>query len=474
VSIHGAEAASAPSLIRGARVFDGQDWRGECDVLVDGGLVAEVSAVGAVSPPPDVVTVDGAGLVLAPGFIDIHGMDRGAAAMAGKDAVNYLSQGVTTVVVGNCGVGTPDGAAPDLAVNVVELAGHNAAHRAATHGDGNVLDWLRARLERGARGVSLGLMYEPGRSASAAELRAVADLVADQGGVLAVHMRDEGAGFVDSISEILAIRGRAAVVIMHLKACGEQNWPLLDRGRELLRREGVQWTYYPYTDPNTRLAAAVPFPFDSASSLREMLQEPSLYQRFRDSGLQTLARRGWDGVIITQGPEPLIGTSVGAVARSRAMEPESAVAALLSEDMNIRARFVEVADLAGLQVSARDELAMAASDAYLFDSSAMNPEHPRNFGAIARSLQWARDGGYIENFLSGVTSRAADLYSLPRGRIEVGATADLVLLDVPDVHDRASDELPGLTATGVSTVWITGRVVYADGMPAKLRSGSVL
>lgn len=461
------------TVIRGALLFDGEQWRGECDVMINAGSIVAIGPVDTIDARPDMFAVEASGAVLAPGFIDIHGMDRCAPAVAGKDAINFLSQGVTTLVIGNCGVGTPEGAAPDLAINIVELAGHNAA-RTAVPATVDAIRWLRSHLERRARGVSLGLMYEPGRSVASTELAQIGQLVAEHQAVLAIHMRDEGPGLLSSIEEVLAIRGGARTVVMHLKACGERNWPQLEHGRDLLARETVRWTYYPYADTNTRLAAAVPFQFDSPSSLRRLLQDSELRARFREGGLQTLARRGWDGVVITDGPQSLVGRSISALALACEVAPEDAVAALLADDANVRVRFADVADLNGIRASAGHELAMAASDAYVFDSTAMNPEHPRSFGAIARSLRWAREGNYLDKFLRSVTSRAADLYTLPRGRISVGAAADLVLFDVADVEDKASYDEPALLAVGVRTVWVSGCVAYEGQRTTASRLGSVL
>lgn len=468
------DAAASGTVVRGAALFDGEEWRDESDVLVQAGAVTAIADAGSLDVPHGALAIDAVGAVLAPGFIDLHCMERGAAAASGKDAVNFLTQGVTTVVTGNCGVGTPAGPATDLAINIVEIAGHNAARSDAGQDTTETVRRLRSHLEGGARGVSLGLMYEPGRSASLAELTEVSALVEEHGGVLATHLRDEGRGLISSINEVLAIRNEARTVVMHLKACGEPNWPLLDRGRDLLSREGVVWTYYPYTDTNTRLAAAVPYHFGTPEALRGLLRDSRFLERFRSDGLQTLARNGWDGVLIADGPPSIVGSSVASVARARGIEAEFAVAELLADDPDIRVRFVEVAELDGIRDTARMDLAIAASDAYIFDSSAMAPEHPRSFGAIARSLQWAREGGYVDHFLRGVTSRAADLYCISRGRIMTGAPADLVLLDLQHVQDRATYEEPARLASGVEKVWVAGRLAYDGNAPTRHRWGQVL
>lgn len=467
-------SSRSPFLIVEALVFDGEEWRGHNDVLLDGGLISEVGTCGSIAGPPGTEVVRANGAALVPGLIDIHGMDRSAASISGRDAINLLSQGITTVVTGNCGVGVPEGSVPDLAINVAELAGHNGAPRGEGARNNGVEAWLREKLEAGSRGVSLGLMYEPGRSASSRELEAVANLVADCDGVLAVHIRDEGPGLIHSLEEVIAFRRSAQTLVMHLKACGEKNWPQIDRARDLLHKAGVGWTYYPYTDTNTRLSACVPFPFQGARALERMLDRPEVRNELEEHGLQTLARGGWDGVLVTHGPTSAIGRSVAQIARERDCPPATALVLLLSEDPNVRARFREVAQLDATRTTARDSVAIPGSDAYVFDSSNMSPEHPRSFGAMARSLCWARDGGYLEQFLRSASSRPADLYGLDRGRIEAGRPADLALIDLERIQDRATYDEPGIPASGILRVWVGGCVAFEEGLPSTELAGVVL
>lgn len=469
-------------LLRNGRVHDGEGWLGLQDVVVRDGVIAEIRPPSDARPVSDPAEVDLSGFELVPGFVDIHGMDVNVAAVSGKDARNLLAQGVTTLVVGNCGVGEPTGGDHRLALNVVELAGHNggrnllSAQSQGPAGEIELLAWVDQKLTSGARGVSLGLMYEPGRSADLEELSRLASIVQDHDAVLAVHLRDEGAGLIDSIDEILSVRGTARTVVMHLKACGPQNWGLLDPARERLISAGVRWTYYPYTDTNTRLVAADPalIHLTDGEKRERFLRDQGGVERLRESGLQTLARDGWAGVIVTRGPEDWCGESVSDLAGARGLTVEQFVIEALAESPDIRVRFKDVAELDGLHLSARHPLSLAASDGYVQTAGAPPVEHPRSFGAIARAFAWARDDKRVDDFLASMTSGAADLFGIRRGRIKVGEVADLVAVDMHGLRDNATYDRPELLATGVSRVWVRGRAAFAGGTATADFSGQLL
>jgi N-acyl-D-aspartate/D-glutamate deacylase len=282
-------------VIRGARIFDGSGaapFYGSLAVSGD-----RIAAVGEVEGAA-ALEIDARGLALAPGFIDVHSHDDFA--VLTTPAMDFkLMQGVTTEVVGNCGMGAApypavrehfgvffgDAAIPGWegyrgylkmvedappSLNVAVLAGHNTiraaamgmARRAPTRDEQRAMrEVVREALEAGAVGLSTGLIYEPGRHCTTEEVIELAREVAAAGGVCATHMRNEASGLLDAVREAIRI-GResgARVQISHHKAAGKRNWGRVRESIELIeqaRAKGLDVTanQYPYTSGSTLLA----------------------------------------------------------------------------------------------------------------------------------------------------------------------------------------------------------------------------
>jgi len=244
----------------------------------------------------------------------------------------------------------------------------------------------------------------------------------------------------------------------------------------MLEAAAVRWTYYPYTDTNTVLRALFPVGLAdlAAESLLERLRDPAEQRRVEAQGLQSLAAKGWAGVTITRGKADWLGRSIAALAEEASEPPSVTVARMILEEPSVRARFHDVAELAGLRRSAEHPHALHGSDAYVLDSTD-DVEHPRNFGAMAKSLCWRRDGGHLDQGIEMVTSRAADVIGLTdRGRIAPGAIADLVAFDPSRLADRATHNQPGLLSEGVNDVWIAGVRAVSDGAIDDVAQGAVL
>src|SRR4051794_17586670 len=254
---------SCETLIRGARVLDGSGGApSDADVAIHEGTIAYVGQGGA--PRADTV-IDASGLTLAPGFIDVHTHDDTNVVRA-PEMWPKLSQGVTTVIVGNCGISAAParlrGALPDPmnllgtadvftyptfasyvdavnrarpAVNVAALVGHTTLRnnqmdrldRAATADEIDAMRAeLREALDHGAIGLSSGLQYASAFSAPTEEVMAVAEILAVAGGLYATHMRTEFAGILDAMDEAFRIgrHARVPVAVSHLKCAGRENW----------------------------------------------------------------------------------------------------------------------------------------------------------------------------------------------------------------------------------------------------------
>ncbi len=266
-----ASGAGYDLIIRNARVLDGagNPWM-RADVAVSGGKIA---FIGRLDQASATATVDAAGLILAPGFIDIHSHGRGGI-FSVPSAENYIRQGVTTILEG------PDGSSPlplkpfldklaasRFAVNIGLLAGHGtirgqvmrSENRHATPAEIEQMKALmRQAMLDGAFGLSTGLFYVPGNYAATEEIVELGRVAGELGGIHISHMRDEAAGVLDSVRETIRIgeEGGLPTQVTHHKIIGKANWGLSRETLRLVgeaRTRGVDATIdqYPYTASST-------------------------------------------------------------------------------------------------------------------------------------------------------------------------------------------------------------------------------
>jgi N-acyl-D-amino-acid deacylase len=394
-----------------------------------------------------------------------------------------VSQGVTTIVVGQ------DGGGIDLAkkfaalearpvsVNVASFAGHGSIRgrvmgddykRPATVAEVDRMKAaVRAEMDAGALGLSTGLEYDPGIYSSRDEVMALARVAADAGGRYASHLRSEDRDFWSALDEIVAI-GRATgmpVQISHLKLGMHDLWGQASKLIETLdaaRGAGVKLTadVYPYTYWQSNLGVLYP-------------------KRNFDDPAETafvLAHVALPGDILFNsfpGHPEYTGKTLAQVAALRATAPEQTLIDLLAapggEDAGIVAKGMDDDDVGRLM---QWRFANVCSDGM------SRGLHPRGFGAFARVLgPYVRDRQLftLEEAVRKMTSLAAANVGLAqRGRIEAGAFADLVLFDPALVADRADFGTAQAPAAGIRTVWVNGQVVFEDGRTNGIHPGRVL
>jgi len=284
-------------LIRNGKIIDGtgNNWFYGNVAIRDGKIIAVGRDVnGSVKR-----TIDATGLIVAPGFIDVHTHLEGD---EDKDptAASFIYDGVTTCITGNCGSSNTDIAryfqwidSLKLSINVATLIGHNdvrkevmgRANRDATPQEiGQMQAIVDKAMKDGAVGLSTGLIYIPGTYTKTPEIISLAKIVAGYNGVYSTHMRDEGDSVTDAIEEALTI-GRQAkipVEISHFKLSGQQNWgrsketvPMI----EAARKEGIEVTIdqYPYTASSTSISTLMPDEIlaDGQDSIRARLERPA-------------------------------------------------------------------------------------------------------------------------------------------------------------------------------------------------------
>ena len=471
-------------VIRGATIFDGTGApRFTADVGVSGDRVVAVGDLGAATADRDVIAT---GKALAPGFIDAHTHDDRAVLCGAACMLCKMSQGVTTVVVGNCGISlspvrmTARPVPPlDLLgdeswwtfdsfaayaerlsrdpppVNTYALIGHMSLRLEAMGGDVRrpatdkeaalMQRRLSEALAQGASGFSTGLYYPPNMMAPTSEVIAVAEALRDAGGIYVTHMRDEGREVLRSIEETLEI-GRAVgttVVISHHKCAMPENYgrsaetlPRIDAGA---REQKVAFDVYPYPAGSTVLMPERIRP-DVAVRITWSVPHPEIAGR-------TLAE---------------IAHAWGATPRETAERLVPAGAIFFQMDERDVQRIMA------------HELAMIGSDGLPHDAF----PHPRLWGTFPRVIgHYARDLGLfsLETAVRKMTGHTAEVFGLPdRGVIRSGAYADLVLFDPATVLDAATYDEPTTPAVGIIETWVNGRSAYVHGTGAATESAGRL
>ena len=472
--------STCETLVRGARVIDGTGAAPfVADVAITDGVIARVAPGVAMRGERE---IDAAGLCLAPGFIDVHTHDD--TNVVREPAMwPKLSQGVTTVVVGNCGISASparlhDGALPvpfallgdsdafayptfaayldaiaraRPAVNVAALVGHTtlrnnqmeALDRAATPDE---IDAMRAELREalacGALGLSSGLQYASAFSAPTEEVMSLAEPLADAGALYATHMRTEFAGILEAMDEAFRIgrHARVPVAVSHLKCAGRENWgrsgEVLDALEQAGRTHPVGCDAYPYTAGSSTLDLKQ---VTDAIEITVTWSEP--HPEIGGRSLQEIARE-W-------------GMSLMDAARR--LQPAGAIYHSMSED-DVRRILRHPATVIG-------------SDGLPNDP---NP-HPRLWGAFPRVLgRYARDERLFPlaeavHKMTGLPARKFGLSQ--RGLVRDGYAADLVLFDASTVRDVATFTDPKRPAEGIAAVWVNGVLTSRGQVATGARGG---
>ena len=462
-------------LLRDGIVIDGTGAaRRTADVAVTGDRIV---AVGRLAGMRAAREVDASGLAVAPGFIDTHTHDD-RAVLSDPGMGCKVSQGVTTVVTGNCGVSLApltgrepppplnllggedwyrfptfaayreeiEGAPP--ALNVAMQVGHSSLRacvmdrfdRAATEGEvERMADLADEAMRAGCIGFSTGLAYPPAQAAPTGEVIALGRRVAAHGGMHTTHMRDEEEGVLDSVRETARIGREAeiAVVISHHKCAGRANW---GRTRETLALiaqvqaqagQALDLDVYPYVAGSTVLLMPI-----VARSEKVIVSWSEPHPEAAGRPLDDVAREWGCGL-----PE--------AVDR---LQPAGGIYFMMDE-----------ADLARIL---RFPGAMIGSDGLPHDVF----PHPRLWGTFPRVLgRYSREQGLIglEDAVYRMTGKPAEVFGLAgRGAVRAGAFADLVVFDPDTIIDAATFEDPIRPAAGVRSVFVNGREVWANGAAA--------
>jgi N-acyl-D-amino-acid deacylase len=454
--------------------------------------VGEIAERGAID-------LDARGLTVAPGFIDVHSHDDWAVLLMPEMDFKVM-QGVTTDVVGNCGMGAaPNPAAavifralhgasakvPEWAdyagylralddnppsINVAVLVGHGSlrlgamgnARRAPTRDEMTTMrGWLRDAIDAGAVGLSTGLIYEPGRYARTEEIIGLAREMRGSGALYASHMRNEADRLLDSVRETIRIGEEAGVAIQisHHKASGVENWGMVRESLKLIdeaRAAGVDLSadQYPYTSGSTVLSAVLQNGGleDSARGGMGAIAPERILIASVPSHLQ------WEGKRLDEIAAELDLGALEAARKIVGTDPGAVVILDLMNEDDVRTVMAHPSTMIG-----SDGLPMGGKP------------HPRLYGTFPRVIgHYAREGGLmsLEEAIHRMTGMAAEKFQLrDRGVIREGAFADLVIFDAKEILDTATYSDPRRYPVGISHVFVNGTAVVREGAHLGARPG---
>jgi N-acyl-D-amino-acid deacylase len=461
-------------LITNAMIIDGTGVPARrADVRIVDGKIDSIDP-GKSSHPADRV-VDARGLTLAPGFIDTHS-HHDIGIFDHRDALAAVSQGVTTIVVGQDGGSTlplasffAQLASQPAAINIASYVGHGTVRRhvmgddykrVASEGEvARMKHLVREEMAAGALGLSTGLEYDPGIFSAPGEVLELAKVAAAAGGRYISHMRSEDRQFWPALDELLTIGGtvKLPVQVSHMKLAMRGLWGQGDKLIERLdraRQEGIAVTAdaYPWTMWQSTLTVLYPKRnFSDRAETEFILKEVAspddlLLGAFEPN--PSYAGKTVRQIAALRGTDPAT-TLMNLIAESRGAGQSETVVATGMDERDI----VRVLQWPYTNVCSDGELDGA---------------HPRGFGSFTRVLgRYVREQHALtlEDAVRKMTSlAAANVGITDRGIIRAGMSADLVLFDPSTVAERATVLDPHATSVGIQTVWVNGEVVYEHGV----------
>ena len=482
--------------------------------------------------------IDAKGLVVSPGFIDMHSHSD-LTLLAGADAESKIRQGVTTEVIGNCGesaaplegeaVGVAQANASEyglkvtwsslseymkaleqhgVVLNVACLIGHGTvrtsvmgfANRVPMGREMNRMKELVAKcMQEGAFGLSSGLFYAPSCYAKLDELVELARVATLYGGIYASHIRDESDRLEKAVEEALAVGRKSgiSVELSHHKACAKRNWGKVRRTLRNItkaRTEGIDATVdvYPYIAYDTYLSAAIP-PWaheGGPERLIERLKKPAIRKKLKQQmqrggkGWETMTKGpSWDKFMISSFPKrpSLVGKTIKQISRSRKCDPYEAIFDMLIDGETMVNVVVEDMNERDVEFVMQSPLSMIGSDGYSLSTSGplgRGKPHPRSFGTFPRILgRYVREKHVLslETSVRKMTAFPATKLGLSdRGLLRGGMIADIVIFNPSKIADKATYLQPHRFPLGIEYVIVNGKIAIAEGNYLRRLNGHVL
>jgi N-acyl-D-amino-acid deacylase len=512
-------------VIKNGTVIDGTGSVGKkMDVAIEKGKIVEISPeIKAKSRQ----TINATDRIVAPGFIDIQNhSDSYWTIFDQPDQLSLLSQGVTTIIMGNCG----SSLAPLLSsesiktiqkwhnvaglninwtsvselllhlstmnkgVNVGTLVGHATLRRGLVADDVRQLkkDELMSMskalddgLNQGAFGLSMGLIYAHEVNSSAEELKILAEGLKPANKYLNIHLRSEAHHVLESVDEALELASSTGVAlkISHLKIRGEKNWHLFDyliNKLELAYHQGLNISFdvYPYNTSWSVLYTYLPkWAYEGGRpQILKMISEPASRRKILDY-MRSLGE-DFGRIVIAEAwrGDSFIGKSLSQIAQNQEVSSEEALLNVISATNAQAMVFDHNLSAEQVQLLCMSPLSMISTDGAGYSGKQSKLIHPRCFGTFPRFLRWVQEKKILkwENAIRKLTAEPAKLLGLAdRGTIAVNNAADFVIFDPHTVTDHADYKKPDLLSDGIDMVLVNGKIAYADKKVVSL-NGSVV
>jgi N-acyl-D-amino-acid deacylase len=502
VAIFAAQASPENILLQGGTILDGTGGKPyEGSVLIHDGQIATVGDVADASAATQ--TIDCRGLIIAPGFIDLHNhSDSTILHDSGRGARCYLTQGCTTLLTGNCGGGPTDIAkfydeldAKGTGINIATLVPQGSVREKIMGNDlraptpeelKKMEDLVDTGMSQGAWGISTGLQYVPGSFAKTDELIAVTIPVGKQHGFYASHIRDEGDTLLESIQEVIDIAKGAhlPVHVSHLKSSKKPNWGKVRAAAHLIEQsqhEGIKITadQYPYTASSTSIMAML-LPDEEREggerAAAKRLKDDATAKRLRPIIAKGLDARGPIQLATIKNKPEWVGKLISDIAKTENRAQVDVAFEILTNDPEAAGVNFGMDETDVRYVMTLPWVATASDGSSKIDNGTR--PHPRSFGTFSRKI-----GRYsiqdkvvpLPAAIRSATGLPADILGMTdRGYLRKDYIADIAVIDPKTFADRATYEEPFKPSVGVRWLFLGGKAAIADGEPQDVLAGKPL